>query len=65
MQWVKGSGVVIAAAGIQPLARELPYALGVAIKKKCGTPIVAQQLKNLTSIQEDGLAHWVKDPVLL
>ena len=31
-QWVKGSGVATAAAGIQSLAEELPYAKGVAIK---------------------------------
>ena len=29
-QWIKGSGVAPAAAGIQSLARELPYAAGVA-----------------------------------
>ena len=32
--WVKGSGIVAAVAYIQSLARELPYAAGVAIKKK-------------------------------
>ena len=35
-----------------------------------GIPIVAQQVKNPTSIHEDeglicGLAQWIKDPVLL
>ena len=40
MQWVKGSFIeaavewVAAVTGIQSLAQELPYANGVAIKKK-------------------------------
>ena len=32
-QWVKGSGAATAVAWIQSLAGELPYAMGVAIKK--------------------------------
>ena len=39
------------------------------ILKPLGVPIVAQQVKNLTSICEDvdlipGLPEWVKDPAL-
>ena len=33
-QWVKGSGFVAAAAWIQSVAQELPYAVGAAIKKQ-------------------------------
>ena len=40
------------------------------IQKDTGVPIVAQQIKNLTSIHEDigltpALAQWVKDLALL
>ena len=46
------------------------YIKGVLKRVVWGVPIVAQQLKNLTSIHEDtglipGLAQWIKDPVLL
>ena len=37
-QWVKGPSIASAAAigaGIQSLDQELPYAMGVAIKKQC------------------------------
>ena len=33
-QWVKGSDIAAAAVWIQSLAREFPYAPGMAIKKK-------------------------------
>ena len=41
VQWVKGS--VVAAAWIQSLALELPYAMGATIKRNGGVPIMAQQ----------------------
>ena len=33
-QWIKGLGIVAAAAWIQSLAQELPYSVGAAIKLK-------------------------------
>ena len=69
-----------AAALIRPLAWELPYAMGVALKRqkdkkrkkrkrKRGSSHCGSAEINLTSIHEDtgllpGLAQWVKDPVL-
>ena len=65
----------MATARIRPLAWEPPYAAGVALEKAkrqkkkkfqiLRVPIVAQQLRKPTSIQEDGdlipgLSQWVK-----
>ena len=62
---------------IGPLARELPYATGAAlkckhkqIKRKKGVPIVVQWLMNPTRNNEvagsiPALAQWVEDLALL
>ena len=47
-QWVKGSSVASGAAWTQSLAGELPYAMGVALKKK---KKLLQMHKNLTTTE--------------
>ena len=66
-----------AVAPIRPLAWELLYGTGAALKsqkkekkKKRGVPVLAQWLTNPTRNHEvvgsiPGLAQWVKDPALL
>ena len=51
----QGSGIATAVAWTQSLAKVLPHAVGVAKrkKKKKEVPVVAQQVKNTTSIHED------------
>ena len=61
-------GRLAAAALIHLLACKLPYATGMAIKKKImGVPVVAQWLTNPTRNREvagsvPALAQWVNDP---
>ena len=60
----------MAVALIRPLAWELPYAMGTALKKEKKFLVVTQQLTNPTCVHVDassilGLAQWVKDLVWL
>ena len=65
----------VAVAPIQPLAWELPHAVGAALKRGINkaeprVPVVAHRVKNPARIHEDvdlipGLTQWVKDLALL
>ena len=59
----------MAVALIQPLAWELPYAMGTAFKKEKKFLVVTQQLTNPTCVHVDagaipGFAQGLKDPPL-
>ena len=75
-----GSGIAVAVALIRPMAWELPYPVGAALKSKqtnkqntdwsvLGSSYCGSMVTNAASNYEDaglipGLAQWVKDWVL-
>ena len=63
-------GPVEEAGGIKDANKKLTHEGYIQKGPSHGVPVVAQWLKNPTSIHEDtgsipGLTQWVKDPVLL
>ena len=50
MEWVKGSGTVTAAARIHSLVQELPYAAGVAVKKKDKSLFIYEKNSKLSTV---------------
>ena len=68
--WLRFVLAVSTAALIPPLAQELPYATGAAIKRKKRSSHHGSMVTIPTNIHEDaglisGLTQWVKDPVVL
>ena len=63
-QLVKGSSTAAAVAGIQSLARKLPYASGAAIKKKKGIPHMTGEAEKSQNIQSKGLKTRMRKPVV-
>ena len=68
-QWVKGSGTAATAAQIQSLARELPYAVDAAIKKKIKKPkfpvLYSRQIKPEFSGVSSRCNYFLKDSQLI